>query len=107
MVCHTVEERNIDGEPVAGKKVRGFHPRAIDLPEPVERDVRAHLLAIGIPRGLLFPRADGKPWRSHDWKNWTRRVWHGARDAGQIESLPPYDLSGLLPGRVDRSGRWD
>jgi integrase len=87
-----VEQRNIDGEIIAGQKFRGFHPRAIDLLEPVKRDIREYLLATGIRSGLLFPRADGKPWRSHDWKNWTRRVWHTAREGAGIEPMPPYDL---------------
>ena len=99
-----VEQRNIDGEIVAGQKVRGFHPRAIDLLEPVKRDISAYLLATGIRSGLLFPRADGKPWRSHDWKNWTRRVWHAAREGAQIETLPPYDLRHAFASLQVRAG---
>lgn len=52
-----VEQRNIDGEIVAGQKVRGFHPRAVDLVEPLRRDISAYLLAMGIRSGLRFPRA--------------------------------------------------
>jgi integrase len=99
-----VEQRNIDGEIVAGQKVRGFHPRAIDLLEPVKRDISEYLLATGIRSGLLFPRADGKPWRSHDWKNWTRRVWHVAREGAGIESLPPYDLRHAFASLQVRAG---
>jgi integrase len=99
-----VEQRNIDGEIVAGQKVRGFHPRAIDLLEPVKRDIRAYLLETGIRAGLLFPRADGKPWRSHDWKNWTRRVWHTAREGAAIETLPPYDLRHAFASLQVRAG---
>jgi integrase len=99
-----VEQRNIDGEIVAGQKVRGFHPRAIDLLEPVKRDVREYLAATDIRSGLLFPRADGQPWRSHDWKNWTRRVWHVAREAAGIESLPPYDLRHAFASLQVRAG---
>jgi integrase len=87
-----VEQRNIDGTIVAGQKVRGFHPRAVDLVEPVRRDVAEYMVAMGVRSGLLFPRRDGHAWRSHDWKNWTRRVWHKARVGAGIESLPPYDL---------------
>jgi integrase len=89
---------------VAGQKVCGFHPRAIDLLEPVKRDIGEYLLATGIRAGLLFPRADGKPWRSHDWKNWTRRVWHSARDGAGIESLPPYDLRHAFASLQVRAG---
>jgi integrase len=99
-----VEQRNIDGEIVAGRKVRGFHQRAIDLLEPVKRDIREYLLATGIRSGLLFPRADGKPWRSHDWKNWTRRVWHSSREGAGIESMPPYDLRHAFASLQVRAG---
>jgi hypothetical protein len=49
-----VEQRNSDGTIIAGQKVRGFYPRAIDLVEPVRRDVAEYLLAEGIRSGLLF-----------------------------------------------------
>jgi hypothetical protein len=47
----------------------------------------------------VFPRCDGLPWRSHDWRNWTRRVWH-APGAG-IRSLPP-----MSAGRSRRGMSW-
>jgi integrase len=53
-----IEQRNINGRVIGGQKVRGFHPRAIDLLDPVRRDVREHMLAHGIQEGLLFPRRD-------------------------------------------------
>ena len=99
-----VEQRNIDGEIVAGQKVHGFHPRAIDLVDPVRRDLGEYLLATGIRSGLLFPRRDGQPWRSHDWKNWCRRVWHAARAGAGIESLPPYDLRHAFASLQIRAG---
>lgn len=43
-----VEQRNITGKIVAGQKVRGFHPRAIDWVEPARRDVTEYLLALGL-----------------------------------------------------------
>jgi integrase len=99
-----VEQRNIDGTIIAGQKVRGFHPRAIDLVEPVRRDVAEYLVAMGIRSGLVFPRRDGLPWRSHDWKNWTRRVWHPARTGAGIRSLPPYDLRHAFASLQIRAG---
>jgi hypothetical protein len=95
-----VEQRNIAGTIVAGQKVRGFHPRAVDWVEPARRDVTEYLLALGLRSGPLFPRADGEPWKLHDYKNWCRRVWHPpssrrrrnprrrARRAGARGSLP-------------------
>lgn len=61
-----IEQRNIDGQIVGGQKVRGFHPRAIDLLDPVRRDLRDYLIATGIREGLLLPRRDGQPWALHD-----------------------------------------
>jgi integrase len=59
---------------------------------------------MGLRSGLLFPRRDGEPWRSHDWKNWCRRVWHKARDGAGIQSLPPYDLRHAFASLQIRAG---
>ena len=74
-----VEQRLIKGSIVGGQKVRGFHPRPVKLEDPVRRDVAEYLVATGLRSGLLFPRTDSEPWKVHDYKNWTRRVWHAAR----------------------------
>lgn len=89
-----VEQRNIDGRIIPGQKVKGFRPRAIDLPSPLRQDIAEYLMALGRPSGrtLLFPRSDGLPWRRHDYNNWRQREWHSAREAAGVESLPPYDL---------------
>jgi integrase len=111
-----IEQRNLDGELVGGQKVPGFFPRAVDLLEPVRRDVTEYLVAMGIRSGPLFPRRDGEPWHLHDYQNWRRRVWHRAREAAGVESLPPYDLrhayaslqirAGLsIPELAERMGR--
>jgi integrase len=92
-----IEQRNIDGEIVGGQKVGGFHPRAIDLIDPVRRDVRAYLLATGIRKGLLFPRRDGDAWRLHDYQNWRRRVLTKAREKAEVEALPPMTCGTLSP----------
>jgi integrase len=99
-----VEQRNIDGTLVAGQKVRGFHPRAVDLVEPVRRDLAEYVLAQGIREGPLFPRGEGGPWRSHDYQNWRRREWHPAREAAGIEPLPQYDLRHAFASLHVRAG---
>lgn len=99
-----IEQRNIDGQIVGGQKVRGFHPRAIDLLEPVRRDLRDYLLATGIREGVLFPRRDGQPWVLHDYQNWRRRVWHTARQRAEVEPLPPYDLRHAFASLQIRAG---
>jgi integrase len=87
-----IEQRNIKGRIVPGQKVRHYHPRSPTLLDPVRRDVTEYLMATGIRDGLLFPRRDGEPWKVHDYKNWTRRVWKKAREGAGVEPLPPYDL---------------
>lgn len=99
-----VEQRLIKGEIVSGQKVRGFHPRAVPLEDPVRRDVAGYLVATGLRKGLLFPRADGEPWKVHDYKNWTRRVWHAARKGAGIDPLPPYDLRHAYASLQIRAG---
>jgi integrase len=99
-----VEQRNIDGKIVGGQKVRGFHPRAIDLLEPVLRDVREYLLATGIRSGAMFPRRDGAPWWLHDYNNWRRRVWKKARETAGVDPLPPYDLRHAFASLQIRAG---
>lgn len=99
-----VEQRLIKGAIVGGQKVRGFHPRAIPLEDPVRRDIAAYLVATGLRKGLLFPRADEEPWKVHDYKNWTRRVWHVAREAAGIDPLPPYDLRHAYASLQIRAG---
>jgi len=87
-----IEQRNIKGKIVPGQKVRHSRPRSPRLLDPVRRDVTKYLMATGIGEGRLFPRQDGEPWKVHDYKNWTRRVWKNAREGAGIESMPPYDL---------------
>jgi hypothetical protein len=72
--------------------------------------------------GLVIARADGAPWRKHDWDNWRERAWHPlAVDAGLgryikrqgkpalYDGPPPYDLRGsfvsLWCGRDARCSR--
>jgi integrase len=99
-----VEQRNIVGKIVGGQKVRGFHPRAIDLLDPVRRDLHEYLLATGIRRGPLFPRRDGEPWRLHDYNNWRQRVWKKGREAAGVDPLPPYDLRHAFASLQIRAG---
>jgi integrase len=100
-----VEQRNIDGEIIAGQKgprIPSTRDRSAGACEARHQCVPA--LATGIRTGLLFPRADGMPWRSHDWKNWTRWVWHSAREGAAIETLPPYDLRHAFASLQVRAG---
>jgi integrase len=93
--------------------VRGFHLRAVDWVEPGRRDVTEYLLALGVRKGPLFPRADGAPWKRHDYKNWCRRVWHPAvkkaesgkeSPGGRSSGIPPYDLRHAFASLQIRAG---
>jgi integrase len=41
---------------------------------------------------LIFPAADGRPWRRTAWQNWRRRVFTPAAEATGITGARPYDL---------------
>jgi len=42
--------------------------------------------------GLLFPRADGGPWRTDDWNNWRNRRFFPAAEHAGLGRPRPYDL---------------
>ena len=99
-----VEQRLIKGSIVGGQKVWGFHPRPVKLEDAVRRDVAEYLVATGLRNGLLFPRTDIAPWKVHDYKNWTRRVWHAAREGAGVDPMPPYDLRHAYASLQIRAG---
>lgn len=98
-------EHNEDGEIVVGQKVRARPPRAVDLVAPLRQDLTEWRMASGRPAAssLVFPRADGAPWRRHDY-NFRRRLWHPAREAAGVEPLPPYDLRHAFASLHIRAG---
>lgn len=69
-----VRRKVVDGQVRRYTKTRTN--RVVPWTAPVvRRDIVAYMLAAGVRRGLLFPRADGAPWRKHDWDNWRERVY--------------------------------
>jgi integrase len=87
-----VEEKAVGGEVVAGQKTKR-RARSVDLMLPLRQDLAQWRLASGRPEGgLVFPDSNGNPWHTHDWQNWTRRVWHPAAKAAGLGSPRPYDL---------------
>jgi integrase len=125
-----VEQKNVDGELVAGQKT-DRPPRSIELLAPLRQDLAEYMLAIGrrTPKALLFPRPDGKPWRDHDYRNWRRRVFQPAaaaaglanfeqivkvvvadgkrrkRVATSYQGIRPYDLRHSFASLLIREGR--
>ena len=67
-------EKNVDGHIVPGGKTGDDRARSVTLLAPLRRDLLAFRLAAGNPPddALVLPRADGRPWRLHDYKNWQR-----------------------------------
>ncbi|MDP9400041.1 MAG: tyrosine-type recombinase/integrase [Actinomycetota bacterium] len=68
--------------------------RFVRLLAALAQDLREYRLAVGIGRGLLFPRPDGAPWRDTDYRNWRRRVFQPAAKAAGLADAVPYDLRG-------------
>lgn len=83
-----IEQKNVDGSIITGQKV-DRPPRSIDLLAPLRQDLAEYMLATGrrAPKALLFPRADGGPWRETDYRNWRRRVFYPAAAAGGLATL--------------------
>jgi integrase len=73
----------------------GGRVRVVRLLHPLAQDLAEWRFATGRPRGrraLMFPRADGEPWRETDWRNWRRRVFRPAAEWAGIDASVPYDL---------------
>jgi integrase len=81
-----VEQKWVEGEIVPGQKTRR-PPRCPPLLDALRADLREYRLACGGPDGLIFVRADGAPWRDHDWRDWRSRVWQPACEAIGIATI--------------------
>jgi integrase len=87
-----VHRKVVDGELLGYTKTR--RNRWVRLLGPLAQDLAEYRLASGRRDGLLFPRADGEPWRAHDWRNWHRRVYRPNAEAVGLVGARPYDLRG-------------
>jgi integrase len=104
-----IEQKNVDGEIIVGQKT-GRPPRSPELWAPVRRDLAEHRL--GTRRAttrdgaqLVFPRADGEPWREHDYRNWRRRVFKPAIQAAALPITRPYDLRHACASLMIHAGK--
>lgn len=64
------------------KDTKTHRDRTVNLLAPVATELAEYRLATDKERlaggGLLFPRADGQPWRNTDYRNWRRRTFKPA-----------------------------
>jgi integrase len=73
----------------------GGRVRIVRLLGPLAQDLAEWRMATGRPHGrrqLMFPRADGEPWKETDWRNWRRRQFAPAAERIGIDATVPYDL---------------
>ncbi len=68
--------------------------RTVRLMAPLAQDLAAWRLASGRPPTMayVFPRADGRPWRDDDYRNWRKRHFNPAARAVGLPGARPYDL---------------
>jgi integrase len=86
-------------------KTREF--RTVDLVAPLVADLAEWQLASGGLRAedLMFPAPRGRPWSTHDWQNWTRRVFKPAAERAGLVNARPYDLRHAFCSLLIREGR--
>jgi integrase len=97
----------------AEKDTKTRKARAVRLLQPIAQDLASYRLATAKERlgsTYLFPRADGEPWRDHDFRNWRRRVFKPAarRALGLRKKDPtprPYDLRHTFVSLLIAEGR--
>lgn len=86
-----IEQKNVDGEIVAGQKVKGKPERAVRLLAPLAEDL-AILRGSGsvVPLGTAYvlPRpSDGTPWRDTAYRKWRRTRWQPAAVEAGVATL--------------------
>lgn len=81
-----IEQKWVDGEIVPGQKTNR-PPRFPPLLDVLRADLHDYELAHGRRRGLIFARANGAPWRDHDWRDWRSRVWQPACEAVGLATI--------------------
>lgn len=87
-----VEQALSDGELKSQKTGRQY--RTVDLLSVLADELgeRIRVSNASVAGGLIFPRADGQPWRKDDWNNWRNRHFHPAAKAAGLARPRPYDL---------------
>ena len=102
-----VEQALSDGR-VKGLKNRR-RPRAVDLLDPLRRDLAAWRATCGdaiAGDSPVVPNNAGGYWRDTDWRNWRRRVFKPAAAAAGLEATRPYDLRHAFVSLLIHEGRW-
>jgi integrase len=102
-----IVERALARGELRGDDLRKRHNRVVRLLARLAKDLAEWRLACGRPSEatLVFPRADGGPWRDHDWRNWRRRVYQPVARAVRLEAPRPYDLRGSFVSLLIQENR--
>lgn len=101
-----VEQKNVDGVVLGWQKVRGKPPRTVELLAPLAGDLAAARPPDAPGDAFVIARADGAPWREHDYRNWRRRRYRPAAEAAGV-SQPgrPYVLRHSFASLLLHEGR--
>jgi hypothetical protein len=100
-----IEQALSDGRLKRQKTNRTY--RTVDLLGPLAEDLREWRPTSQppAPKALVFPRADGEPWRTDDWNNWRNRRFLPAAGRAGLGRLRPYDLRHAFASLLIREQR--
>jgi integrase len=105
-----VERKNVDGEIVAGQKVRGRRARRVRIPDSLRRDLLEWRIASprpSSPTSLIFPRGARKaskwhpeqaaaepdaPLTKRDYERWSADRWRAALSRAELDRKVVYVL---------------
>ena len=98
-----VEQRNVDGKIIGGQKVRGFHPRAIDLLDPVAATCVNTCSLTESAKGCSSRAETASPGGYTTTRTGADGLAFGASQ-GWDRGLPPYDLRHAFASLQIRAG---
>lgn len=100
----TLPWRNVRERSILVRDTKRGRERSVRLLEHLAEDLSAWRPSSKGP--LVFPAGTGGAWKTHDWRNWSKRVFRPAAvDAGLPADIRPRDLRGSFATLLLFEGR--